>query len=53
MGVGFVTSTHATVVWLVSAVHMHVLFPVTGVGKSSVASFKLTLERFFTWKEND
>jgi len=48
MGVGLVTSSHTAVVWLVSSMHMHVLFTVAGVGESSVASFDFAFKRFFT-----
>ena len=51
VGVGLVAAAHSTIVRLVRGVHVHVLLTVARVGKLSVASFYLTLERFFTWTE--
>ena len=53
MGVGLVTTPNSAVVGFVSGVNMHVLFSVTGIGKSSVASFNFTLKWFLTYKKEN
>ena len=46
VGVRLVAPAHGAVVGLVRGVHVHMLLPVAGVGKSTVTPLHLTLERF-------
>jgi hypothetical protein len=52
VGVGLVTAAHLAVVRLVAGVHVRVLFPVARVGKPTVATIVLALERLLTWNED-
>lgn len=42
---------HFAEIWLVRRVNVHVFLSVAAVCKSSVASLKLTLERFLSYKK--
>ncbi len=53
MGVAFVAALHFAEVRLIRGVHVHVLLAIGAVGKAAVASFKLTFERFFTFKNRE
>ena len=53
VGVGLVASPHLAVVRLVRGVHVRVLLSVARVGKASITSVKLALERFLTWKKGN
>ena len=46
MGVGFITSPDITIVGFIRRMNMHMFLSITGVGKSSVTTFNLTLKRF-------
>ena len=52
MGVRLVAASNLAVIWLVTSVYMTVFFPVTGVGKPSIAAFELAAERFLSCKRN-
>ena len=46
VGVGFITSPDITIVGFIRGMNMHMFLSITGVGKSSVTTFNLTLKRF-------
>ena len=53
VGVGLVASPHLAVVRLVRGMDVRVLLSVARVGKASITSVKLALERFLTWKKGN
>jgi hypothetical protein len=49
VGVGLVAAARGAVERLVRGVDVHVLLPIAGVGKATIAALHLALERFLAW----